>query len=265
MPVPSQAAAGSRPHDDAADSACRRSSSTWRSPRAVLCSTCHLSEVCVPFGLDPQDVQRLDSLPFARRHLGSGQDLFREGDPFRYLYAVRSGTFKSQVTLRDGSEQVTGFRMPGELLGLDGVASGRHASSASALEESEICAIPFASLSELACSSEPLRHVIARLMSREIVREHSLMMLLGSMNAEERLAAFLFNLSERMRARGGSPTELHLRMARGELGSLLGMKLETVSRCLSSFQEQGLLAIDRRRIRILDLAGLEQVFWRDVQ
>jgi CRP/FNR family transcriptional regulator len=229
-------------------------------PLKTLCSTCHLKDLCLPCGLTGTDVQRLDSLMFARRRIREGQALYHEGEKFQFIYAVRSGTFKSVLTLKDGREQVTGFQMAGELMGLDGLASGKHASAAVALEDAEICAIPYAHLSELATASPDLQHVISRLMSREIVREHSLMMLLGSMNAEERLAAFLLNISQRMKARGYSATEFHLRMSRAEIGSYLGMKLETVSRTFSAFQQQRLLEVDKKHVRIIDLDGLTQAF-----
>lgn len=229
-------------------------------PLATLCSTCHLKDLCLPCGLTSPDVQRLDGLRFARRRVKEGQPLYHEGDKFQFIYAVRSGTFKSQLTLRDGREQVTGFQMAGELLGLDGLAAGKHASTACALEDAEICAIPYAHLSELAALGSDLQHVISRLMSREIVREHSLMMLLGSMNAEERLAAFLLNTSQRMKARGYSASEFHLRMSRAEIGSYLGMKLETVSRTFSAFAQQRLLEVDKKHVRIVDLDGLQKAF-----
>ena len=155
--------------------------------------------------------------------------------------------------------------MAGELLGLDGLASGKHASSAIALEDGEICAIPYAHLTELATVSPHLHLAMSRMMSREIVREHGLMMLLGSMNAEERLAAFLLNVSQRMKARGWSPSEFHLRMSRAEIGSYLGMKLETVSRTFTSFQHQGLLKVDKKHVKILDLDALQQIFDGPVQ
>ena len=229
------------------------------------CSTCHLRDLCLPCGLDGPDLERLDELRFARRRVQEGRHLCHEGEKFQFIYAVRSGTFKSGVTLRDGREQVTGFQMAGELLGLDGLAAGKHASSAIALEDAEICAIPYARLSELASRSSELQHAISRLMSREIVREHSLMMLLGSMNAEERLAAFLLNISQRMKARGYSASEFHLRMSRAEIGSYLGMKLETVSRTFSAFQQQRLLQVDKKHVRITDLDGLQQEFDLRVQ
>jgi CRP/FNR family transcriptional regulator len=232
---------------------------------ATLCSTCHLKDLCLPCGLTGNDVERLDGLKFARRRVKEGQALYREGDRFQFIYAVRSGTFKSTLTLKDGREQVTGFQMAGELLGLDGLAAGKHASSAIALEDAEICAIPYAHLSELAATSSDLQHVISRLMSREIVREHNLMMLLGSMNAEERLAAFLLNISQRMKVRGYSASEFHLRMSRAEIGSYLGMKLETVSRTFSAFAQQRLLEVDKKHVRIVDLQGLQQAFELRVQ
>jgi CRP/FNR family transcriptional regulator len=224
------------------------------------CSKCHLRDLCLPCGLNDTDMDRLDEMMFTRRKVKSGETLFREGDRFQYIYAVRSGTFKSSLTLLDGREQVSGFHMAGELMGLDGVAHGKHASTTTALEDTDVCAIPYAHLTDLAGSNSSMQHVLGRLMSREIVREHSLMMLLGSMNAEERLAAFLLNLSQRLTARGYSASEFHLRMTRAEIGSYLGMKLETVSRTFSAFQQRGLLGVDKRHIRITDLEGLRQAF-----
>jgi CRP/FNR family transcriptional regulator, anaerobic regulatory protein len=224
------------------------------------CSACHLRDLCLPYGMTGLDLDRLDGMKFTRRKVKAAQMLYREGDRFQYLYAVRSGTLKSSLMLSDGREQVSGFHIAGELVGLDGVAQGQHASATMALEDSEVCAISYAALSDLAVGTSGLQHVISRLMSREILREHSLMMLLGTMNAEERLAAFLLNLSQRYAARGYSEREFHLRMSRAEIGSYLGMKLETVSRTFSAFQSQGLLEVDKRHIRIVDLASLKRRF-----
>jgi len=229
-------------------------------PLKTLCSTCHLKDLCLPCGLTGAEVERLDGLMFGRRKVAMGETVYREGDKFQFVYAVRMGTFKSCLTLADGREQVSRFQIAGELMGLDGVASGKHASTAIALEDTEVCAIPYSHLNELAQHSPNLQMVVARLMSREIVREHSLMVLLGSMNADERLAAFLLNLSQRLKARGYSPNEFHLRMSRAEIGSYLGMKLETVSRTFSAFQQQRLLEVDKKHIRILDLEGLKRAF-----
>ncbi len=234
-------------------------------PLQTQCSTCHLKDLCLPCGLATNDVERLDGLQFGRRKVKAGATLYREGDGFHHIYAVRSGTFKSSLTLADGREQVSGFHMAGELMGLDALAQGRHASSATALEDAEICSIPYGQLAEVSAASTSLQMVMGRMMSREIVREHSLMVLLGSMNAEERLAAFLLNISQRMKARGYSSSEFHLRMTRAEIGSYLGMKLETVSRTFSAFQQQGLLEVDKRHIRILDLQALTRTFEQRVQ
>jgi CRP/FNR family transcriptional regulator len=225
-------------------------------PLKTSCTSCHLKELCLPCGLAGCDVERLDQLMFSRRKVKEGQVLYREGDKFQFIYAVRSGTFKSCMSLADGREQVSGFYLAGELMGLDGAAHGAHSSSVIALEDSEVCAIPYGRLTEVAAGNVSMQHIVSRLMSREIVREHSLMMLLGSMNAEERLSAFLLNLSQRMKARGFSATEFHLRMSRAEIGSYLGLKLETVSRTFSAFQQRRLLEVDKRHIRITDMEGL---------
>jgi CRP/FNR family transcriptional regulator len=172
---------------------------------------------------------------------------------------VRSGTFKTVIVLRDGREQVTGFHFAGDLMGLDGLAQGAHATTAVPMEDAEICAIPYQELASLSTRHPSLHGAVARLMSRELVREHQLMLLLASMNAEERLAAFLAGISQRMRDRGYSATEFHLRMSRAEMGSYLGMKLETVSRTFSAFQQRGLLKVDKKHVRILDLAGLARL------
>jgi CRP/FNR family transcriptional regulator, anaerobic regulatory protein len=229
------------------------------------CSTCHLKDLCLPCGLPGTDIEHLDGLMFGRKRVKMGQPIFHEGDKFQFIYAVRSGTFKTSLTLRDGRQQVTGFHMAGELIGMDGLASGKHASVSEALEDAEVCAIPYAHLTELATRNSNMQHIVGRLMSREIVREHSLMMLLGSMNAEERLAAFLLNLSQRMKARGYSATEFHLRMSRAEIGSYLGMKLETVSRTFSLFQSQGILDVDKKHVVIRDMDRLSSAIEARVQ
>ena len=229
-------------------------------PLKTLCSKCHLRELCLPCGMAGDDVDRLDRLMFSRSRVLAGQTLYRQGDRFRSIYAVRSGTFKASLMVSDGREQISGFYMAGELMGLDGVANDTHASSAIALEDTEICSIPYARLTELAAGNAGVQRAVSQLMSREIVREHSLMLLLGSMNAEERLAAFLLNLSGRLNARGYSAIEFHLRMSRAEIGSYLGMKLETVSRTFSAFHQQRLLDVDKRHIRVIDLAGLTRAF-----
>ena len=226
----------------------------------TACSSCHLKELCLPCGMSAPTVERLDGLHFGRRRVKAGQPLYRAGEAFQFIYAVRSGTFKSSLGAADGREQVSGFSIAGELLGLDGLAQGKHASTATALEDAEICAIPYDHLMELSAGSPDLQRAVGRLMSREIVREHGLMLLLGSMNAEERLAAFLLNVSQRMKARGWSASEFHLRMSRAEIGSYLGMRLETVSRTFSAFAQQRLVEVHKKHVRILDFEGMTRQF-----
>jgi len=228
------------------------------------CSTCSLRELCLPVGLSSEDLTRLDKLVLVRRTVKRGEHLFRANDPFESLYAVRAGFFKTKVLLEDGREQVTGFQMTGELIGLDGIGTERHTCDAVALENSEVCVIPFARLEHLSREMEVLQRHFHKIMSREIVREHGVMMLLGSMRAEERLAAFLLNLSQRLLARGYSSHEFNLRMTREEIGSYLGLKLETVSRVLSRFQDDALIAVAQKNIHIKDPAGLRRVVGREV-
>ena len=178
----------------------------------TACSQCNLRELCLPFGLDPNEVDQLDELVGSRRKIKRQQHLYRSGDTFEAIYAIRAGSFKTDVILEDGRDQVTGFQMTGEVLGLDGISTEHHSCNAIALEDSEVCVIPFGRLEELSRQVESLQHQFHKIMSREIVRDHGVMMLLGSMRAEERLAAFLLNMSQRFTARGFSPSEFHLRM-----------------------------------------------------
>ncbi len=223
----------------------------------TACSNCNLRELCLPLGLTPEEMQRLDDLVSTRKRVKRGDHLYRAGQDFDAIYAIRSGFFKTDVLLEDGRDQVTGFQMAGELLGLDGISTEHHTCNAIALEDSEVCAIPFPRLEGLSREIHNLQHHFHKVMSREIVRDHGVMMLLGTMRAEERLAAFLLNLSQRFTARGFSHAEFYLRMTREEIGSYLGLKLETVSRAFSRFQEEGFIAVQQKHIRILDIPGLK--------
>ena len=223
----------------------------------TACSNCNLRELCLPFGLSTEELARLDDMVSTRRRIKRGDHLYRAGEGFDAIYAIRSGFFKTDVLLEDGRDQVTGFQMAGELLGLDGISTEHHTCNAIALEDSEICAIPFSRLEVLSREIHTLQHHFHKVMSREIVRDHGVMMLLGTMRAEERLAAFLLNLSQRFTARGFSHAEFYLRMTREEIGSYLGLKLETVSRAFSKFQEEGYIAVQQKHIRILNVNGLK--------
>ena len=204
-------------------------------------------------------VNRLDDIVAARRTLVRGDALFRVGDVFSSLYAVRTGFFKTCVSSEDGRDQVTGFQMAGELIGLDGIGTDHHTCDAVALEDSQVCVIPYQQLEDLSRELSDLQHHFHKIMSREIVRDHGVMLLLGSMRAEERLAAFLLNLTQRLRLRGFSASSLVLRMTREEIGSYLGLKLETVSRAFSRFQEDGILSVKQRQIEVLDPQALQRI------
>lgn len=227
--------------------------------RHVRCSTCSMQRVCMPDGLSADEYARLDALICSTRTVRRGETLYRCGDAFQSVYAVRSGCFKTVVMHRDGHEQVTGFQLAGDALGLDGVSADQHGCDAIALEDSVVCIIPFDMLEVLCREVRAIQHHVHRLMSGEIVRESSLMMLLGTMTAEQRVAAFLLNLSTRMKARGYSPAQFVLRMTREEIGSYLGLKLETVSRMFSKLQKMGVVDARGKEVRILDHAGLESV------
>jgi CRP/FNR family transcriptional regulator len=218
------------------------------------CSTCNLREVCLPCGLNGADVAELGDLVYTRKRVKRGEALLRAGHPFESILAIRSGFFKSSVVLEDGRDQVTGFHMAGEILGLDGIGTGTHSADVIALEDSEVCVIPYARLEQ-----PQFQRQLHRIMSRELVRDQGVMTLLGTMRAEERLAAFLMNLSQRFKARGFSPVEFHLRMTRDEIGSYLGLSLETVSRAFSRFQADGLIGVQQKHIRIVDVGGLRKV------
>ena len=223
------------------------------------CSNCSLRELCMPMGLNSEQMQRIDDIVATRRKVKRGARLFHNGEAFTSLYAIRTGFFKTCVATEDGRDQVTGFQMAGEIIGLDGIVNDHHTCDAVALEDAEVCVMPFDKLEELSREVTALQHHVHKIMSREIVREHGVMLLLGSMRAEERLAAFLLNLVQRLHARGFSPLELVQRMTREENGSYLGLKLETVSRTFSKFAEDGIVEVKQRHIRILDTEALKRI------
>jgi len=225
----------------------------------VACSNCNLRELCMPVGLDTNDMQKLDSIVATRKHVKQGQMLFSNGDPFTSLYAIRTGFFKTCVSNEDGREQVTGFQMAGEIIGLDGIVTDHHSCNAVALEDAEVCVMPFANVEDLSREFPVLQRHVHKVMSREIVRENGMMMMLGNMRAEERLAAFLMNLVQRLHARGFSQSEMILRMTREEIGSYLGLKLETISRTFSKLSEDGIIEVKQRYVKILRADDLKKI------
>ena len=226
----------------------------------VLCSNCNLREICVPAGLTRVELEYIDRrLISGRRKVARGAHLFRAGNPFEALYAVWTGQFKTCLTSNAGREQVTGFQMGGELIGIDGIAARRHQVDAVALEDSQVCVMLFEEFEALAHEVPSLQQRFHRLVSRELIESHEVMLMLGSMYADERLASFLLNLAHRMEARGFSPTAVTLRMTREEIASFLGLSIETISRTFSKFQSRGLLFVRNRHVRLTDPLGLQHV------
>lgn len=216
-----------------------------------------MRELCLPLDLGPDAMRQLDQVAGNHSRVRKRDSLYWPGDSFTALYAIRMGTFKTLMLTEDGREQVTGYHMAGEIVGLDGISSNQYASQAVALEDSEVCVLPFDQLDELAHNVPALRRNLYRFISNDVRRGQDMMLLLGSMRAEARLALFLLNLSQRYKARGYSAIEFVLRMTREEIASYLGLKLETVSRLFSRLQEEGLLQVQGREVKLLDLSALK--------
>lgn len=216
------------------------------------CKDCSLAPLCLPLSLELRDMDALDAIVKRGRPLKKGDFLFRQGDPFGPLFAVRSGAIRTFSLSDTGQEQVTGFHLPSELVGLGALDSDHYPVSAVALETTSVCEIPFERLEELASQLPQLRRQLLRVMSREIREDQQMMLLLSRKNADERIATFLVNLSARFRARGYSPNQFRLSMSRNEMGNFLGLAVETVSRVFTRFQQLGLIAAEGKEVRILD-------------
>ncbi|HXH03574.1 MAG TPA: fumarate/nitrate reduction transcriptional regulator Fnr [Candidatus Competibacteraceae bacterium] len=222
----------------------------------AACSNCSLQQLCLPIGINREDLERLDAIIKRRRPLPRGAHVFRMGDPFTALYAIRSGSVKTYTITDEGSEQITGFHLTGEIVGLDAINSENHPCGAKTLETTSICEIPFERLEELAAEIPTLSRQLLRIMSRELQSDDTLLTLLGKKSAEERLAALLLSLSARYRERGFSAREFNLSMSRNDIGNYLGLAVETVSRLFTRFQNQGLITVQHKYIRIEDLEQL---------
>uniref|UniRef100_UPI003F4F961F helix-turn-helix domain-containing protein n=1 Tax=Caballeronia sp. LjRoot34 TaxID=3342325 RepID=UPI003F4F961F len=225
----------------------------------VECTRCSTRGVCIPDGLKTKTPDTLDGVFGKSRKIRRGEAIYRAGDTFHSLYITRAGSSKTVAMHRDGREQITGFQITGEFLGMEGIGTGKHTIDAIALEDSVVCAVPFKGLETLGEHDKDFQRHLHKIMSREIVRESALLMLIGSMTAEERVAAFLINLSKRFNDRGYSPAEFHLKMTREEIGCHLGLKLETVSRMFSKLQQRGLIEMHGKQTRIIDIQGLDSV------
>lgn len=215
----------------------------------VACSRCGLGELCLPRGLDDQQVELFEKIVSKSRPIQRGEHIFRSGDAFRSVAAVRSGCFKSYVINTDGEEQVLGFHLPGEIIGLDAVHAGSHMASVMALDTSAVCALNFESVSEMARMLPELQAELFRVMSQQIAELEANS---GDLTADERIARFLVSLAHRFSRRGYSSTEFNLSMSRRDIASHLRLATETVSRVLARFQDAGVVRVNRKHIVILD-------------
>ena len=221
------------------------------------CSSCRTRELCLPTGLGESETQRLGQIMGHRRFIPRDGILYRMNDQLASLYAIRLGHFKTYEINAGGEQQITGFQMAGELLGLNAISTGRHHCDAMALEDSEVCEIPFSHLKGLFGNMPTLLHQFLRLMSSEISQEEDAMLRLGNMRAEQRFAAFLVDLGSRYAARGYSFRRFELRMSREDIANYLGLSIESISRLLSKFKQQDWLRVHSRELELLDLASLD--------
>ena len=219
-----------------------------------FCSTCAFSQACLDEGMDKASLGDLHVLV---EHIGpfhAGEHIFREGDPFEAIAAVRAGTVKTSVVDRDGHEHVHGFHLPGEVIGLNAIDGDRYPCDAVALDTVMLCRFSFPKISVLATRVPGLQRQLFRLLSRDIGRAA---LLAGDWSADQRMAAFLVGISRRLAARGFSPSRFQLTMARTDIANYLRLAPETVSRVLRRFQEEGHLVVDRRELEFLDAPAHE--------
>ncbi|MCY4356767.1 MAG: fumarate/nitrate reduction transcriptional regulator Fnr [Gammaproteobacteria bacterium] len=234
-----------------------------RNQAEISCGNCRLSELCLPIGLKKSEIHQLDNIIERNRPLHKGDHLYRQNDAFSTVFAVRSGSFKTYVLTDSGVGRVTGFYLPGEIIGMDGIASHRYNCSAQSLEHSSICEIPFSQLEDLSQQLPVLQHQFFAMMGSEIAKDHQVHTLLSSYSAEQRIASFLLGLSARYARVSLSATRFVLPMRRGDIGEYLGLTLETVSRVLGLLQRKELIVVSNREITLLDLAALRMVVETD--
>ncbi|MFB9885034.1 fumarate/nitrate reduction transcriptional regulator Fnr [Balneatrix alpica] len=229
-----------------------------RDIKQAHCQHCSLSSLCLPLSLSFTEMERLDGIIEKSRPLKKGDHLFRQGEPFRSVYAVRAGAVKTYTLTNEGEEQITGFYLPSELLGLSGIHDQVYPVSARVLETTTVCEIPFEKLDKLSGQLPELRKNLLRTMSREIQDEQQMMLLLSKKNADERVGTFLTKLSQRFKLRGFSASQFRLSMSRNEIGNYLGLAVETVSRIFTRFQKQEIIRVDGKEIEVLDMSLLYQ-------
>jgi len=225
----------------------------------LSCSQCNLRELCFPHGMNDEELNDLDMVIDQPKPIHKNDFLYRDGDKTVALYAVRSGCVKTMTESANGDEQIVGFHLPGELLGLDGFADGMHTCNAQALETSSVCEFPIDQLETLCHEMPGLQKQMRRIMGKEVNNDHKLLLLLGKMTAEERLASFLLSMSSRMGERHWKEDKFNLSMPRQDIANYLGMAVETVSRLFATFQNERVIDVDRRNIVILDIQRLRSM------
>ena len=221
------------------------------------CTYCSVRRLCLPVSVDKEEISIIDELISDRPHLNKSDYLFHAGDKFKSLYAIKSGAVKTYGSTRDGREQITGFHFAGELIGLDAIGNNMHNCNAMALEKTVICTMPYQNIEEVSLYAPAIQQEITRLMSREIRNDEEMLMAMGSMRAEQRVACFLFSLYRRLLSRSKEKYTFRLPMTREEIGNYLGLSLETVSRRMSSLHEDGIIEVENRLITLRDIDALQ--------
>lgn len=226
---------------------------------SINCQHCGFSQLCLPYTLNDNELDQLDEIIQRKRPSHKGDHLFEAGKPLRALFAVRTGSFKTYTLTEQGEEQITGFHLPGDVIGFDAINDQNHPSYAQALETAMVCEIPFDNLDHLLDKVPKLRQQLMRLMSQDIHGDQQMMLLLNRKTAEEKLAAFIISLAQRFGSRGFSKKEFRLTMTRGEIGNYLGLTVETISRLLGRFHKDEVIHVDGKLISILNSDALHAV------
>ncbi len=222
----------------------------------INCSSCRLNSLCLPISLELNDINKLDDIIQRGRPIQKGDRIYHAGEKFHSVYAVRSGAVKTIRNTQDGQEQITGFYLPGEIIGMDGLATNSHSNTAIALETSAVCEIPFSKLEDLSAQIPNLQRRFFQLMSKEITNDQQLITLLSKNNADQRIASLLLSISARNHSRGLAEDEFYLPMSRADIGNYLGLTIETVSRVMGRLHKSEMIYLDKKHVRIRNMADL---------
>ena len=223
------------------------------------CASCTLQQLCLPAGIGLAELQQLEDNVKRKRPVEEGERLFRQGDPMDSVYVARDGAFKTVLVTESGEEQVIGFHLPGELVGLDALGTGEHRCEAVALTRANVCEVPFGDLSAVASRIPGLQRQLMRVIGQSVGRDQDHREILVRRQAGERIALFLHGLSERLQTIGEPGDRIRLPMSREDIARFLGLALETVSRGFTRLQEDGVIGVHGRKVEILDMAELQRL------